>query len=115
MGLIIFGQNKTPIGVTQTLCRCSVCEKDTWSDLMVESVYIHLYYIPVFPVDKLANLICEECGNKRYGLPFDSRVVSNLDEVKAQFRHPLRMYMLSGILGLPILIAIIVSKLESRG
>jgi hypothetical protein len=112
MGLIILGQTKTPIGVNQTFCRCNVCEKETWSDLMVESVYIHLYYLPVFPVDKLANLICEECGNKRYGLPFSSRVVSNYEEVKTQFRHPLRMYMLSGMLGLFILIAIIVFNLE---
>lgn len=81
---------------------------------MVESVYIHFCYIPVFPVDKLANLICEQCGNKRYGLPFNSQVISNYIEIKARFRHPLRTFLLPGLIGLLILIAVVVSKLESR-
>jgi hypothetical protein len=110
MSLLFFGQTTTPIGVEKVLCRCSVCEQDTWSDLMVQSVYTHIYYIPVFPVDKLANLICQECGNKRYGVAFDSKLISNYEEIKSKFKHPLRTYLLSGTVGLLILIALIVSN-----
>jgi len=114
MGLIIFGQTKMPIGVDQVLCQCRVCEKNTWSDLMVESVYLHLYYLPIFPVDKLANLICEECGNKRYEVAFDSRLIPAYAEIKSKFRHPLRSYLLSAVLGALILIAIVVSIIEGK-
>lgn len=114
IGLIIFGQYRTPIGVDQVLCRCNSCQKDTWSDLMVESVYIHLYYIPIFPVDKLANLICEECGNKRYGIEFSSKFIPTYPEIKSRFRHPPKTYLLSGILFFLILIAIFVSVLDDK-
>lgn len=114
MGLIVFGQSKMPIGVDQVLCPCRVCEKDTWSDLMVESVYLHLYYLPIFPVDKLANLICEECGNKRYGLEFNSKLIPTYEEIKSKFRHPMRSFLLSAILGALILIATIVSTIGNK-
>jgi hypothetical protein len=81
---------------------------------MVESVYLHLYFIPIFPVDKLANLICEECGNKRYGVEFSSKLIPNYEEIKSKFRHPLRTYLLSGILSALVLIAIIVSNIENK-
>lgn len=103
-----------PIGVDKVLCQCRVCQKDTWSDLMVESVYLHLYYLPIFPVDKLANLICEECGNKRFGVAFDSKLFTTDTEIKSKFRHPLRSYLLSAILLSLILIAVVVSAVESK-
>lgn len=111
MGIIFFGQAKTPIGVDEVLMNCPSCEKATYSDLMVESNYFHVYGIPIFPIDKTCNLICQECNLKRYGLPFEKAVLPNFEEIKQKFRHPVRTYISSLILAGLILGAIIFKKI----
>jgi hypothetical protein len=76
---------------------------------MVESVYLHLYFLPIAPFDKVANLICEECGNKRYGVEFSAKLIPTYEEIRMRFRHPFKTYLLSGLFAILILIAISVS------
>jgi hypothetical protein len=107
MGLIIYGHSKTPIGFDEVLVRCPSCEKSSWADLLVESQYFHIYWLPVFPFDKLANLICHDCGLKRYGIPFDPNLLSNYSEIKPKFRHPIKTFIPLLILAFAIIVAIV--------
>ena len=109
MGFIIYGQSKAAIGVDEVLVKCPSCEKDSWADLMVESLYFHIFWLPVFPFTKDANLICQECGLKRYGLSFSSKVISTYQEIKQKFRHPLRTYVGIIVIGALVLTGIVVS------
>ena len=112
MGLIIFGQAKTGIGIDEVLVKCPSCDKSSWADLMVESSYFHIYWLPIFPFDKVANLICHECGLKRYGLPFDSDFIPNYQEIKHKFRHPIKTYIPLLVLAFLIIVAVITTTLE---
>lgn len=94
MAILIYGRGKTPIGFDEVCVKCPSCEKDSWADLMAESVYFHLFWVPFFPFEKKASLICQECGLKRYDLPFDPVFFSDYKELKHKFRHPLKTYLL---------------------
>ena len=93
MALIIFGIKETPIGIDERLVKCPSCEKHSWADMMVVSKYFHFFWIPFLPTEKEMNIICKECGLKRYGLYFDSNFISNFEEVKGKFRHPKFTYI----------------------
>ena len=102
MGLIIYGVRQTPIGLDEFLIKCPSCETYSWADIMVISHYFHFYFIPFFPTDKNANVICKTCGLKRYEMSFDKKLISNYDEVKGNYRHPWFTYI-----GLTVIILII--------
>lgn len=102
MGIAIFGEKETPIGVDEFLVKCPSCETHSWADVMVVSHYFHFYFLPFFPTGKDANVICKTCGLKRYGISFNQNLISNFNEVKSQYRHPWFTYI-----GLAIIISII--------
>jgi hypothetical protein len=70
---------------------------------MVLSKYYHMYWLPMFPFDKTANLICKKCGLRRYDLSFDARLMSNFDEMKGKFNHPWFTYSGITIFGIIVL------------
>ena len=104
MGIIIFGENQTPIGLDEFLIKCPSCETNSWADIMVISHYFHFFLLPMFPTDKDANVICKTCGLKRYGMSFDQKLISNYNEIKSHYRHPWFTYS-----GLAIIILIFIS------
>ena len=109
MGIIIFGNKQTPIGLDEFLVKCPTCETHGWADIMVVSNYYHMYWIPMFPFEKNANIICKKCGLKRYGRSFDASLISNYYEVKGKYKHPLFTYAGAGTLAI-IIVAIIFSS-----
>ena len=69
LGLIIYGTKEHPIGMDEFLVKCPACETHQWADVMVVGHYFHFYYLPFFPTGKEANVVCSNCGLKRYGIP----------------------------------------------
>ncbi|MCE3283498.1 MAG: hypothetical protein K0Q66_2235 [Chitinophagaceae bacterium] len=97
------------MGLAEFFVRCPACESHQPADAMVVSHYYHFYFIPVFPVGKHVDLVCQHCGLKRYGTSFDSTIISNYDEVKTKYRHPWYTYTGTALLLMPIVVAILVS------
>lgn len=93
MALIISGTKQTFINLDEFLIKCPSCETDSWADVMVMSEYYHFYYVPIFPIDKQANVVCKKCGLKRYGIGFNNKLIKNLEEVKHQYKHPWFTYI----------------------
>jgi C4-type Zn-finger protein len=92
--MIIFGQNETIAGMDEFYIRCPVCEGSNWADVMVTSKYFHIFWIPIFPVGKDANVICKTCGVKRFGLDLDEKLIgSEYINAKTKFRHPRFTYL----------------------
>lgn len=110
MGLIIFGSRQTPIAADEMLIHCPCCETQSWADVMVLSTYYHIYWIPIFPFEKEANIFCKKCGLRRYGRPFTPSLIGNFDEIKSHFRHPWFTFLGAGALVF-IIIAIMFSAL----
>lgn len=100
---VIHGVKDSIIGMDEFLVKCPACEAHQWADVMVISNYAHIYYLPLFPVDKAANVICQNCGLRRYNISFNKTLISDYDEVKKGFRHPWINY--SGITLIAALIA----------
>jgi hypothetical protein len=109
MAFIKAGENKTIIGVDEILIYCPSCESSQWSDIMVTGKYFHIYWIPILPVDKELNIICKNCGLKRYGLSFNNKIISNYAEIKNRFSHPWFTYI-----GICIFIVLIMSIIMVR-
>ncbi|MES2430421.1 MAG: hypothetical protein V4556_05750 [Bacteroidota bacterium] len=100
-----FGIKPTPISVAEFMVKCPCCETDNWADIMIISNYYHFYFVPIFPIGKEANIVCKKCGLRRYGIPFNSKLISDYNTVKKLFPHPWFTYI--GI-GIPIIIFLIV-------
>jgi len=102
-----FGVKQTPIDIGEYIVSCPSCESSNWADVMVISNYYHFYYVPIFPIDKEANVICKKCGYKRYGASFSSKLFGSYNEVKHLYRHPWFTYIGLGIMTLFALLIII--------
>ena len=101
---IKYGIARDPIDVGEFMIKWPSCETDQWADVMVSSVYSHVFYIPLFPSGKDAVVVCKKCGLRRYGVPFDSRLISNFHEVKRLYRHRLFTYTGAIIIALPFVL-----------
>jgi hypothetical protein len=111
MGFIIFGTKESTIGMDEFLIRCPACDKHSWADVMVISKYFYIYYIPIFPYAKEVNIICQECGLKRYNIPFEERLFSDFREVKRRFKHPWYTYFFAGFVLFVVLIKLLFSAI----
>ena len=109
MGIIFYGVKKATIGIDEFMVNCPSCEADSFADLMITSNYYHFYFIPIFPFEKEANIICQKCGLKRYNVPFESNVIKNLYEIKNKFKHPWYTYSLPLFISLIVIITILFS------
>jgi hypothetical protein len=76
---------------------------------MVSSEYYHIYFLPLFPVSKEVDIICQKCGLKSYGAAFNSKTIKNYQEIKSKFKHPWYTYVFASFIGVMIILAIIFS------
>src|SRR5947207_2993164 len=113
MGLIFYGRKKVPVGVDEFFIKCPVCEAHQHADVMIESHYFHIYWIPVMPFDKTALIICQQCGLKRTDMEFSNRWFSNYDEIKSKFRHPWYTYV--GLTIILLLVFTLIINIVSQG
>ena len=102
---------EVPISVEEFLVKCPSCEGYAPANVMIMSKYLDFFYIPIFPTDKDANVICKTCGLKRFEMNFDANLLTNYNEVKGRFRHPWFTYLGSVFFGL-IVILVIMSAIE---
>ena len=105
--LIKYGVANSPIEVVEYRVRCPCCESDEWADVMIVSNYYFFSFLPIFPCGKEANVICKKCGCKRYGAAFDSKLISNYEEVKKNYKHPLFTYLGVALAAFPFVVVII--------
>lgn len=111
--LIIHGTKNMFITTDEFLIRCPACEKHSWADVAVRCSYFHFYYVPLFPTGKEADVICQECGMKRYGIPLGEYLLSNYKEVKKRFKTPWFAYTGLLIILFIILTSVIAGAIES--
>jgi hypothetical protein len=107
MGLFFYGVKKATIGMDEFLVKCPSCEADQFADILITSNYFHIYFVPIFPFEKEANIVCQKCGLKRYDVPFNKRTFKNYEELRGRFRHPWYTYFFVGLIAFGILMAII--------
>jgi hypothetical protein len=107
MLFVKFGVLPTTIDIGEYMVKCPSCESDSWADVIVISNYYHFYYLPIFPINKEANIYCTKCELKRYGAPFDSKLIGNYHEVKHLYHHPWFTYIGIGIAAFVVLMMII--------
>ena len=79
---------------------------------MISSTYIHLFWVPAFPIRKDASLICKKCGLKRYDLDFDSRSLEGYKDLKSKFKHPFYTYIGAAFFLSIIVLSILVKVLH---
>jgi len=103
---LFMGTAETPIGMDEFLLKCPCCEGYSPADVMIISKYFYFFWIPVFPFEKDANVICRSCGLKRFDMIFDYTLINNYSDVKRNFRHPWITYILSALFMLFLAIAI---------
>ncbi|MGH2564894.1 MAG: zinc-ribbon domain-containing protein [Ginsengibacter sp.] len=99
----VIGTSEIPIGMDEFLVKCPSCEGYSPADIMIVSKYLDFFWVPLFPLDKDANVICKTCGLKRFGMNFDSGLITNYDNVKRNFRHPWFTYI-GGVLFILMLV-----------
>jgi C4-type Zn-finger protein len=107
--LIVYGSRKTHICQEEFMIYCPCCESDSFANVLITSVYFHVFFIPFFPYDKEINSICDNCGLKRYEIPFDKNSIKNEVELKGKFKHPLHTYTFSILLFILIILIFIIA------
>jgi len=103
MGFVRFGTLPATIGAGEYIVKCPSCEIDRWADVIIISNYYHFFYVPIFPIGKEANVYCKSCAMKRYGMAFNSKLISNYEEVKKQYKHPWYTYIGVTIMALVVI------------
>jgi hypothetical protein len=108
----IRGFKRATSGIGEITKRCPSCETHTQTDMLVQSRYFHLFWIPLFPTGKEAYLRCQKCGLSRDGIPFDSDLCSNFQEIRSGYKHPWYTYAGVGVIGFVIVGAIVAEVLK---
>lgn len=103
MALAIYGTRKISIYLDDFLIRCPSCETHSWAEILIVSTHIHLYWIPFFPKEKEANVVCKKCGLRRNNMTVSSKLIENIGDYKKKFRHPWFSYTGSAIIVVVIL------------
>ncbi|SRR6266487_4153156 len=94
---IRYGEKSATIDIGEYMVYCPSCEGHCMADVMFLSNYYHFFFVPIFPTGKEVNIICQECGLKRYGAGFNSKTFVNFDQIKHLYRHPWFTYIGVGI------------------
>jgi hypothetical protein len=103
MAILIHGTSKVNVGVDEIMIECPSCEVHNFSEIMVSSLYLHIFWVPFVPTGKEVLIICKKCGLKRHGLGFKSRALQNHKELNSKFKHPYITY-----LGISLVLIIVV-------
>lgn len=107
-----YGLERAVIDTDEFLIKCPSCETHQWAELLISSVYAHVYFIPIYPSYKDAFVCCKKCGLKRYEVPFNEKLIDNYQEIKNKYRNPWHTYAGTAILAFPFLVAFILWLLE---
>lgn len=75
MVIVFYGSKRTVIDLGEYLVKCPSCHTHQWADVMVYSVYNHIYWIPIVPTGKEAFVVCHKCGLKRDKEYFDATLI----------------------------------------
>ncbi len=105
--IFVKGTGTIPIGTDEFLLRCPSCEAHSPAEALVLSKYYHFYWIPMMPVAKEVTLVCIRCGLQRPNRSFDSDLISNYNEIRSKFKHPLLSYLGISIIALIVICAIL--------
>lgn len=68
MAFLIKGRGRVELGFGEEFMHCPYCETDSYADVYVYSTYYHIYWVPISPMTKEMNTVCQHCGGKRFGL-----------------------------------------------
>lgn len=89
MAFIVYGWQKTPIGLDEVECyQCPNCEKLNTTYAFVYSKYFHFFWIPFFPDHKLIITNCSECNFKRGAERFGPILLEQIKGLTRKYRHP---------------------------
>lgn len=100
--MIIYGTGKKVLKGSRKI-QASACPNCSANELYITSTvkYFHLFWIPLFPIEKFAHPICRNCNfAKRIT---DSKVIAKIKSEKKKFKTPLTMY--SGVVVIALLIS----------
>jgi MFS-type transporter involved in bile tolerance (Atg22 family) len=112
MALLIYGSQKTSIGIFEPLFyKCPNCDELHTTYLVVYSIYYHIFWIPVFPYEKEAIANCSACSFLRNEINFGYNLIKEFEEKRKDFKHPWWTYTLSVIFS-GIIIALIVTLIH---
>lgn len=112
MAIVFYGTKRSNIGVDEFLIKCPRCNTHQWADVMVYSVYCHIYWIPFAPVTKEVFIVCNNCELRRDREPFDSTLVGNFEEIRTKFRHPFFTY--TGVVIVVLIMALAIAASISK-
>jgi len=75
--MLPYGIKTVLIDVDEYFVNCPSCESYHWADVAVTSHYYHFSYLPIFPIEKDAYIVCKKCGLRRGGVPFNEKLIAD--------------------------------------
>ena len=69
-------------------CKCNFCEEDSSQVVSVFGRYIHLFWIPLFPVGKKVIGECTNCDRTFEKRDFPEQLKSQYSEIKHNAKRP---------------------------
>lgn len=109
MAFYIKGQGKANLGFGEEFMHCPYCGTDSYTDVHVYSTYYHFYWVPISPMTKEMNTVCQHCGGKRFGLIFKKELFKEQANVSRKYRHKWYTYTGMIILGLIVFLVLLSS------
>jgi hypothetical protein len=106
---IVYGKKKFFIRIFEPLFyKCPYCDSENSTEVFIYSRYFHIFWIPVFPIRKVAVAKCTECDTLRPEERFGPKLTEHLKEELKNIKHPFYSWTLLILLCLLILLIIFV-------
>ncbi len=96
---MIFGQNSKQLKQDSLIDVCSNCKKIAKIDIHVIQKYAHVFWIPTFPMEKLAISHCNNCGFtfKTHQMPPSIKAIAY--KLEKESKTPIELWTGLGIFG----------------
>jgi len=94
------------------LYKCPYCDEINSTEVFIYSNYFHIFWIPVFPIKKVAIAKCTECNATRSDERFGPKLTEHLEEELKNTKHPFYSWALLILFCSLILLTIIIVSLK---
>ena len=109
--LFIHGERRALIKVENALMHlCPFCNKHNTTLITVYSIFHHVFWIPLYPVDKELYAHCTDCGAHRHETTFCHELKQHAEVIRTKHKHPLFTYAAVLMMAF-VFIMIVISRL----
>jgi len=112
--ILFYGVRSRKLAAAPVSGDCQVCGNRACQEMNLMLRYVHVFWLPIFPIGKKAVITCQQCQSRTEKASFTELQLEQLNELRNTHRTPAQYYIGIIILTLLVLYGIWISNQRSQ-